>query len=457
MSLNKRQFLQATGAGLGCAFTAGLAGMAALAGQSAHASGSDYRALVCLFMNGGNDSHNWFVPVDSDNHPEYASARSTLAMRTADLLSLGQPATQPTGLSLGVPSALQPLQRLYTQRRLAVIANVGAIQQPVTKADYLAGRNMPPKLFSHNDQQSWWQSFEPEGARTGWGGRMADALLASNQHPIFTSVSTTGRSVLLAGVSGPAYQISTSGAVGIQALHAGSTFGSSTLAQVMRRSQFDAGQHVLQSAYAQTTRRATDAYALLAQAVSQTPTRPLSHEDGSSLEASQLARQLRAVVQMIGAHQSLGMRRQVFMVSLGGFDTHSNQAHEQTRLMQEVARGVAWFQTALQDLGLQDKVTLFSASEFGRTLVANGSGTDHGWGAHHFVVGGAVRGGDVYGRFPTLALGGPNEVEGGRLVPTTSVIEYGAALARWMGLSATEASLVFPNLGRFEQHQLQFI
>lgn len=458
MSLNKRRFLQVAGAGLGCSFTTGLAGLAALASQAAQASAGDYRALVCLFMTGGNDAHNWFIPTDTDNHREYARARTALGMRSSDLVDLGQPGTQAAGLRLGMPAELQPLQQLYAQRRLAVVANVGALQQPVVKADYAAGRGLPPKLFSHNDQQSWWQSFEPEGARTGWGGRIGDALMASNQHPIFTTVSAAGRAVFLAGAAGQSYQISPAGAVGIRALRGGSAFGSNTVSQVMRRTQFDAGGHALQAAYAQTVKRSTDAYAVLAQAVAQTPTRPLGVPDGSyALEQSALARQLRAVVQMIGGHQGLGMRRQVFMVSLSGFDTHGNQLSEQSRLMREVAHSVGWFLAALQDLGLENNVTLFSASEFGRTLTCNGSGSDHGWGAHHFVAGGAVRGGEVYGRFPNLALGGPDEVEGGRLIPSTSVAEYGAALGRWMGLSASDLSTVFPQLARFDQHNLQLL
>jgi uncharacterized protein (DUF1501 family) len=472
-NLSKRGFLRTAAAAPLAAsslahgsFGLGLAGLAALAAQAPAraATGDTYRALVCLFMAGGNDAHNWVVPTDSTGHGEYLRARGSLAMPVSNLRTLSAAPRQSNGRQFGFAADLDPMRELYESGQLAVLANVGTLQQPTTKADYLAGRGLPPKLFSHNDQQSWWQSLAPEGARSGWGGRIADAVMAQNGAPIFTSVSACGNSILLAGNHGQQYQIGTTGAVPIRPLNEPATLGSPTVAAVLRRSMARARSDLMQTGYSNVVKRSAEAYEVLAQAVSQvnvaslrSPAVTLSDNSSFTLENSPVAKQLRAVAQMIAARGPLGMRRQVFMVQIGGFDTHGNLMRDQPALMASVAQSIAWFTATMREQGLEDSVTLFTASDFGRTLTSNGSGSDHGWGSHHFIAGGAVRGRDIYGRFPVTSLGTPEDVGSGRMLPTTSVTEYAATLARWMGVSSADLTTVLPNIGEFGNSDLGFL
>jgi uncharacterized protein (DUF1501 family) len=471
-NVSKREFLQAAAAaplaasGLATTFGIGLSGLAALAAhQSARAAtGSDYRALVCVFMAGGNDSHNWVVPTDAENYAQYAGVRGALAMPASGLRSLSTTLRQASGRQFGFAADLDPLRSLYEEGKLAVVANVGTLVRPTSKADYLAGTALPPKLFSHNDQQSWWQSLAPEGSRSGWGGRIADAVMAGNGAPIFTSVSACGNAIFLAGANGQQYQIGTTGAVPIRPLNEDSTLGSQTVAAVLRRSLARTRVDPLQAGYNQVAKRSAEAYDVLARAVANVNVgslrgsgASLSNNNTLALETVPLAQQLRAVAQMIGARDALGMRRQVFMVQIGGFDSHGNQLRDQPGLMGSVAQSIAWFIGAMREQGLEDAVTVFTASDFGRTLTSNGSGSDHGWGSHHFVAGGAVRGRDIYGRFPITALGTQDDVGSGRMLPSTSVTEYSATLARWMGVTGSDLTTVLPNIGNFSSPDLGFL
>jgi uncharacterized protein (DUF1501 family) len=471
-NISKREFLRAAvsaplaASGLATPFGVGLSGLAALAAQqpARAADGSDYRALVCVFMAGGNDSHNWVVPTDAESYSQYARVRGALAMPASGLRTLSATPRQASGREFGFATDLDPLRSLYEEGKLAVVANVGTLVRPTSKADYLASTALPPKLFSHNDQQSWWQSLAPEGARTGWGGRIADAVIAGNGTPIFTSVSASGNAIYLAGAQGQQYQIGTAGAVPIRPLNEASTLGSPTVAAVLRRSLERTRTAPMQAGYNQVVKRSAEAYEVLAQAVAnvnvgglRSSGQTLSNNGTLSLENLPLAQQLRAVAQMIGARGALGMRRQVFMVQVGGFDSHSGQLHAQPTLMASVAQSVAWFIGAMREQGLEDSVTLFTASDFGRTLTSNGSGSDHGWGSHHFVAGGAVRGRDIYGLFPITALGTQDDVGSGRMLPSTSVTEYGATLARWMGVTGSDLTTVLPNIGNFSTSDLGFV
>jgi len=471
-NISKRKFLRAAAAaplatsGLATSFGIGLSGLAALAAQqpARAAAGSDYRALVCVFMAGGNDSHNWVVPTDADGYAQYAVVRGALAMPASGLRPLSATPRQASGRQFGFAADLEPLRSLYEEGKLAVIANVGTLVRPTTRADYLAGTALPPKLFSHNDQQSWWQSLAPEGSRSGWGGRIADAVMAGNGAPIFTSVSASGNAIFLAGAQGQQYQIGTTGAVPIRPLTEGSTLGSRTVQAVLRRSLARARAESMQAGYNHVVKRSAEAYEVLAQAVAnvnvgalRSSGASLSNNSTLALENLPLAQQLRAVTQMIGARDTLGMRRQVFMVQIGGFDSHGSQLRDQPALMAGVAQSIAWFMGAMREQGLEDAVTVFTASDFGRTLTSNGSGSDHGWGSHHFVTGGAVRGRDIYGRFPITALHTQDDVGSGRMLPSTSVTEYGATLARWMGVTGSDLATVFPNIGNFPSSDLGFI
>jgi uncharacterized protein (DUF1501 family) len=428
------------------------------------ASGSDYRALVCLYMAGGNDSHNWVVPVDSTGYADYVRSRSSLALPLSALTPLSSASRQAAGRRFAFPLELDPMRQLYESHELAVVANVGPLTRPTTKAQYDAGTALPPKLFSHNDQSSNWQALAPEGARAGWGGRIGDALMSANAQPIFTTVSAAGNAVFLSGTSATQYQINPAGAVGIGGLSDASTLGSTSAAAVLRRTLYDAGDNAFQAELARINKRSDEAYRLLSSAMSQVSVPPIVSSravlpDGTSLvlEQTPLAKQLRAVVQMMACSQTLGMRRQVFMVSIGGFDTHGNQLRDQPALMATVAQSIAYFMDTLRALGMGNNVTLFTASDFGRTLTSNGSGSDHGWGSHHFVVGGAVKGGDIYGRFPVTALGTADDIGSGRLLPSTSVTEYAATMARWMGVPETELATALPTLPNFGAGNLGFV
>lgn len=442
-----------------------LAGLGALAAQQAQAATTSdgYKALVCLFLTGGNDSHNWVVPTDSGNFASYTAARAELAWPAAKLQGITS-SSQGSGRSFGMPLELGPLRNWYEGGQCAVLANVGTLERPLTKAEFQAGVGMPSKLFSHNDQQANWQSLQPEGAPTGWGGRMGDLLVSVNQQPVFTAVSASGNAVFLSGNGVSQYQVSTGGPVPITAAQAGWHAGSNQVPGSLRTLLAGSGANAFEIEYLKVVRRAlatttTLQTALATTSIAALPANPISLPDGTALALANesLAKQLRIVAQMIAAGPGLGMKRQVFMVSMGGFDSHAHQMRDQPMMMARVAQSVNWFLSAMQAAGLLNNVLLFSASDFGRTLSSNGAGSDHGWGSHHFVAGGAVKGRNIYGRFPVTALGTADDMGSGRLLPSTSVSQYAATLGQWMGLSPTELSTVLPNLGSFSSSNLGFV
>ncbi len=476
ISQARRHFLQtssalaaAAGHPMGSRFSApfamSLAGLGAMAAQRSSAAdvSGPYKALVCLFLAGGNDSANWLVPTDTPSYSEYAATRRELAWpraRLMPILSTGQA----IGRSFGMPQELQPLRDLYQSGQMAWVANVGPLDRPITKAEYLAGQGVPSKLYSHNDQASNWQSLSPEGALSGWGGRIGDLLMSANQYPVFTAVSASGNAVFLSGRQVVQYQVNGSGPVRINALEASSLHGSPSAPGALARLLVQSGGNDYQREYVRVLQRSMETTTLLQSAIASTgiaalPSAPIALTGGGNLVLNQdnLAHQLRVVAQMVAAAPRLGSRRQVFMVSMGGFDTHANQVRDQPMLMARVAHAVSWFLSALAGIGMQNNVTLFTASDFGRTLTSNGQGTDHGWGAHHFVVGGAVRGRQIYGRMPSMALNTSDDVGAGRLLPSTGVTPYAATLSAWMGLSNAEISQVLPNASSFSGLPLGFL
>ena len=433
----------------------GLAGMAGLAQHAAAADTSGYKALVCLFMHGGNDGHNWVVPMDPTGYGEYAKARTSLALPLSSLLPITSN-NQSSGRAFGMPAELAPLRELYEAGRAAVVANVGTLVRPITKAEYLAGIGVPPRLFSHNDQQSMWQSLATEGARSGWGGRMGDILASANANPVFTCVSATGNAVFLSGTGVTQYQVNTDGPVAAAGIGKTWLMGSDQGAAALRHVLSDAGNSPFQAENTRIMQRAIAAEAQLRTALASVsvpalPATTLALASGSTtLDKEPLARQLRMVAQLIGGHQVLGMRRQVFMVGIGGFDNHANLLRDHASLSARVAHSVRWFSDAMTTMGMGSSVTLFTASDFGRTLSSsNGEGSDHGWGSHHLVVGPALRGREVHGRMPVVALGNLDEVGSGRLLPSTSVSQLAAALGRWMGLSESDLAWALPALPGF--------
>ncbi len=439
----------------------GVAGAAApwalnlsLIGEAAAAtSPGDYKALVCVFLYGGNDHGNTLIPADGTNYAKYASIRSNLAVPQAELAATTlTPATAlPGGMQLALHPSLAPLKTLWDQGRLAAQLNVGPLLQPTTLAQYNARSvPLPPKLFSHNDQQSIWQSDLPEGALSGWGGRVGDLMLSGNGGSVFSCISITGNSVFLSGQQAVQYQMGTNGAVAINGI-ARSLFGSSTAQAALRNLITAQSSHLFEAEYSKVTKRSIDAEAQVSSALAGLPELATAFDANSSL-----SNQLKMVARMIAARASFGVSRQVFMVSLGGFDLHDNLSENHPGLLTQVANGLVSFQAAMQELGVANQVTAFTASDFGRTLSINGDGSDHGWGGHHFVMGGAVKGGRFFGTAPAVAVNGPDDVGQGRLLPSTSVDQLAGTLATWLGVSATDLPLVVPHIGEFSTRDLGY-
>ncbi len=456
------------------AFATSLAAVGAAAAHGVN-SGSPYKAMVCLFMYGGNDSHNWVYPFDANSYNAYATARGGLALPAG--VSAMNAYNVADGRQFTTGPLLAPMRSLYDAGKLAVLANVGPLIGPTSLVQYKnGGVILPPKLFSHNDQQSIWQASAPEGARFGWAGRMGDMLSSANSQPVFTSISATGNTVLLAGRDVVQYQVGVKGSVSLNGVGSNS-FNSTTGAARALEAMQATGVTAMQAEYARILTRAkgTDAIfkgSVLANESSfdpliALPTTPYSNApqgQPGSIDQDNLAQQLRIVAQIISKNSVIGAKRQVFMVSIGGFDTHDNHTRDQAILMQRVAGSVKYFTDAMASLGLANNVALFTASDFGRTTVSNGKGSDHGWGATHFIAGGsgdpvtgAVKGKNIYGTMEPAGLKHNWDVGSGRLLPTTSVDQYAATLGKWFGLDPNDLATVLPNLKNFNTKDLGFM
>ncbi len=449
--VNRRTFLRRS-AGLSAA---GLAGSLDLVSLAAHAqSVADYKALVCVFLYGGVDGNNVLVPLDAAGYAQYAAVRgasSGIALTQAELLPV-TPAN--LGRPFGLHPALTEMQALFSAGRVALLANVGMLTQPTTKADYAAGRR-PENLFSHSDQQAQWQSAVAGGAsRTGWGGRLADAIAsrAGQTFPVVTS--TAGVTLFVTGTDSHPLAIPTSGSFGLAGFGAGAASQArrAALATLLGLDRDNA----LVAAAADITQRA-DALSATVNPILAGTSPALDGAFGG--QSSTISRELLAVAKLIEARAATGAKRQIFFVSLGGFDTHSNELATQQNLFGQLSPALKAFHDATVALGVADKVTTFTLSDFGRTFQpAAGGGSDHAWGNHHLIMGGAVQGGKLYGQYPQLVLGGPDDAEKeGRWIPTTAVDQYGATLARWFGASADDLATVFPNLARFAPGDLGFL
>jgi uncharacterized protein (DUF1501 family) len=423
--------------------------LAALAEASA-AGATDYKALVCVFLYGGNDYANTVVPYDSSSHAAYTLARPSFAhTREALAATALTPAAAPVD-SAGVAHQyalapnLAPLLPLFNAGKLGVLLNVGTLVQPTTKLQYTnKSVKLPPKLFSHNDQQSVWQSSSPEGATSGWGGRMGDLFQASNQHATFTCVNVSGNAVYLSGKTAVQYQVSTNGSVPLSGLK-NPLFGSAAASAALRTLITQQRTHMLENEYNIVSKRSIEANDILTGALAATP--PLATVFPT---ANSLADQLKLVARMIAAAPALGTKRQVFFVSLGGFDTHDGMLTDHPVLMTKLGEAMAAFYAATAELNVAEQVTTFTASDFGRTLTGNANGSDHGWGSMHFVMGGAVSGGKLYGTAPVVANGGPDDVGQGRLLPTTSVEQIAATVGGWLGVSDSDLLTLLPNLSNY--------
>jgi uncharacterized protein (DUF1501 family) len=442
-------------AGAAAPWALNLSLMADAAAASSTTAGGDsaYKALVCVFLYGGNDHANTLVPADETHHAKYASIRGALATARSALAGTTlQPTTAlPDGLQFALAPQLAPLKTAWDAGKLALQLNVGPLIVPTTVAQYAAKSvPLPPKLMSHNDQQSIWQSDLAEGATSGWGGRMGDLMLSGNGGSLFTCTSVTGNAVFLSGQTAVQYQLSSGGAVAIKGVQR-ALFGSSAAQQALRTLITGTHAHLFADEYSRVTRRSIDAESQVTAALAGLPGLATGFPESS------LGGQLKMVARMIAARASFGVKRQVFFVSLGGFDVHDNLLETHPALLKHVAEAMKAFYDATVELGVASQVTSFSASDFGRTLTSNGDGSDHGWGSHHLVLGGAVKGKDFYGTAPAIAVNGPDDVGQGRLLPTTAVDQFGATLASWFGVPDSELVTVVPNIGNFSKRNLGFV
>ncbi|MDT5296374.1 MAG: hypothetical protein QOJ76_3254 [Acidobacteriota bacterium] len=474
MAHTRRDFLRTTACALGGAALASTFESFGLMDAYAQ-SATGYRALVCVFLSGGNDGNNMIVPLDTLGYGQYSTARAAagLAHAQASLLAVNAPSQ---GRQFGFHPNMPEMQTLFNQGRLAVVCNAGPLVEPLTQLTYRNGTGKRPlQLFSHSDQVGLWQTAVANTvSQTGWGGRIADSMAALNSPSTFShSVSIAGVSTFLTGNS--TRQLAIADASTSLALLLPLTMTGSTSEVASRRAAFD-------------QIRASDLGARLVKAAGDTRASALqtsaqlsgvsSHNFLTQFPPTSLGRQLLQVGRLIAERNTFTMKRQIFFVQAGGYDTHTNQrgaaGNTQDNLLQQLSQALKAFHDLLKnELGnpasnsyigsdVSQEVTAFTLSDFGRTLQPSGAGSlvgsDHGWGNHHLVMGGAVRGGDFYGAFPTLVAGGPDDADTrGRWIPTISVEQYAATLAAWYGLSASDFPAVFPLLDRFPVTNLGFM
>lgn len=456
--ITRRTFVQRASAlslaGAGSGYALGLAGLGDAAAQS---QPSDYKALVCIFLFGGNDHANTLIPRDAANYARYASIRGGSAgvaipyeQLAGTALAHPQDQVLTDDLRFALAPAMPNLARRFNEGKMATLLNVGPLIAPLTKSQFesenIGSFPRPDKLFSHNDQQSTWQAFAPERARFGWGGRLGDLMLSHNQNAMFTAISTNGNSVFVNGENTTATNISPYGPATMFPAAGSSTFSTALLALLKQQSQ-----NVLQNDYARINARSIEYSGFIESALSNSPDHTRFGDPNS------ISGQLSTVARLIAARQQLGVKRQIFFVTMGGFDNHDDLKSKHQGLLAALDGAVGRFYSSIEQLGVENAVTTFTASDFGRTLSFNGDGTDHGWGSHHFILGGSVNGGRYYGRAPSISLTSDDQVGRGRLLPTTSVDEYAATLGLWFGVSPGNLGFVAPNIGRFGNPNLGFM
>jgi uncharacterized protein (DUF1501 family) len=453
---SRRKFLQTSSAlsflGAASPFALNLATIGAASAQAA----PEYRAIVCLFMFGGNDHTNTVIPYDTAGYAEYAAARPGITIDRAALAATAvAPVASQGGREFAFHPALTTIKSLYDAGDAAVLANVGPLIQPTTKAQYQARSvPLPPKLFSHNDQQSAWMAYRAlgEGARRGWGGRLGDVLAAQNTRTVFTAISASGNSLWLAGDTIVQYQIGGGGALRFNAINDATLYGSATAKTPFQRNITRVSTHLMENELNRVSQRSIEAATLIGSSLPAANffTTPIPANNG-------LAGQLNTVARMIQARTALGVNRQVFFVSFGGFDNHDNLLTEHQARMTTLNNAISAFWAWMTQIGMTNNVTLFTGSDFGRTLTSNGDGSDHGWGAHHLMVGGAVNGTNVYGTFPQVTFRTNDDVGSGNLLPTTGIEQYAGTLAKWLGVSDTDMALVMPNIVNYPTRTLTFM
>ncbi len=453
----RRRFLKRT---LACAVAGSGAGAmtgklnlvgSALADASSYANVSDYKALVCVFLYGGSDSFNLFVPSDTTLYSEYSAARGSLSMSGDDLLPASDGVVS---FNKHLPGILQH----YEDGNAAIVANVGNLIQPVSRADIAAGTaSIPADLFAHNHQQEQWQkgiASQPTAVvGAGWGGRMADLLTDANTDatlpPTFT---VAGSNFFQAGNSTTPVAVDPRYGPKLMAYMDSSKYNTNAgreaaMAQILALQNDNRLEQFAGSSFA----RARDSSRLLSTVMAQNAASELDFNTRGNLGS-----QLKMVARLIAGRQLMGQKRQIFFVGMGGWDTHDAQSNRLAQLTQDLNKGLTSFQQELTDQGVANQVTTFTASDFGRTLTVNGDGSDHGWGGHYLVMGGAVNGKRLIGNWPSYQIGGQDDTgDKGRVIPSMSVNQYGAALAAWMGLAESDIRDIFPDLANFDNSWAQ--
>jgi uncharacterized protein (DUF1501 family) len=455
--LTRRRFIGRACAAVGATgMLSALAQLRVIGALAADAAPSDYKALVCLFLYGGNDSNNLLIPTDSTSYNLYSTDRTVLALPQSSLLPI-TPKTYSDGRTWALHPSLVEVQNLFSSGSIALLANAGTLVQPVTLAQYKAGTvALPPQLFSHADQQVQWQSSIPDQPfSSGWGGRVADIINALNANPkISMSITVAGQNSFQVGKTVTEFAVNSSGAAVLNGTTGSSlaTTRYATQQNIMNLSE----QNLFETAFGGLTVSSIANTQLLNGLLKAAPALT------TTFPTTGIGPQMKMIAQLIGIAPQLSLTRQIFFASLGGFDLHSDQLNAHATLFADLSQGLNAFNSAMGELGTQNQVTTFTASDFSRTFNTNGTnngtaGSDHGWGSHHLIMGGAVNGGDIYGQVPLLELGSPQDTGRGRWIPTTSVDEYAATLASWFGVSASNLSTVLPNLGRFGAPNLGFM
>ncbi len=447
---------------------------------------SDYKALVCIFLAGGNDANNLIVPTLTSEYNNYATIRTpVIALPQGSLLNLQIPSTannyvDAAGHTFGVHPGCPELATLFNEGKLAPLFNVGTLVYPMTRAQYQANSvKRPPQLFSHSDQVTQWQTSIPDQQPlTGWGGRCADLLNAANtSNSVSLSVSLAGANTFEIGNVVSQYAVSTSGAIALQGVTG------ARLAALTNILGLPYG-NLQTSAYAGVAGHSINTGTLLNNAIATSAAANffnvpfatnITVPNGGTVNNSTLSAQLKMVARLIEAGNrdalagGFGMKRQIFFCQVGGYDLHSGQTNytagspnnviigAHANLLAELSQSMLTFQRAMEQLGLSNNVTQFTSSDFGRTFPGNGQGSDHGWGSHHLICGGAVKGGQTYGKFPALTVNGLDDTSTGRWIPTTATDQYFATLAAWFGVDSGNIPAVFPNLGRFASSNLGFM
>ncbi len=448
MAVNRRSFIRCASLAAGGS-ALGLRPFGLLNGM-AQTGATDYKALVCIFLYGGNDANNTLIQYDTAGYSNYAKVRGPLAIAQNQLLQLGGQAT-----NFALNPNLPDIATLFNSNHAAIVANVGTLVEPTTRTQFLANQGLPSNLFSHPDQQLEWQNAAQSGATaTGWAGRIAATLNSTYNPnaniPMITSVA--GDTLFCNGAASTPVSVSP-GNLGGANCSEGTTECGAQLATAQALLSFNSGLTLVQADDTITSNAYSYAKTLTAATQSVAPLQTVFPANNG------LAAQLKQIAQIIQVRAALGVKRQIFFAGIGNFDTHSNQLALQNALLAGISPALAAFYQATQELGVQNNVTSFTMSDFSRTFQPNSNtGSDHAWGSHHIVLGGAVKGGQMYGTFPTLALNGPDDSgSNGRWVPTTGTMQYAATLAQWFGVTPAQLPSIFPNIGSFTTSNLGFV